>query len=156
MNKEITNFIINTLREYNPEMIGIFGSYARDENTNLSDIDILVRFKSTQSLLQLVQIENQISQQLGIKVDLVTEGVIKNKILKESIHKDLQIIYQWLGMIGLPWAYSWIHQQNWRFWSAMAGMIDKLIHDYIDADIDVLWKTIEIDLPLMKEMISKI
>jgi uncharacterized protein len=94
MNKEITNFIINTLREYNPEMIGIFGSYARDENTNLSDIDILVRFKSTQSLLQLVQIENQISQQLGIKVDLVTEGVIKNKILKESIHKDLQIIYQ--------------------------------------------------------------
>jgi uncharacterized protein with HEPN domain len=38
----------------------------------------------------------------------------------------------------------------------MAGMIDKLIHDYIDADVDVLWKTIEIDLPLMKEMISKI
>ncbi len=94
MNKEITNIIINTLREYNPEMIGIFGSYARDENTNLSDIDILVRFKSTQSLLQLVQIENQISQQPGIKVELVTEGVIKNKILKESIHKDLQIIYQ--------------------------------------------------------------
>ena len=94
MKKEITNIIINTLREYNPQMIGIFGSYARDENTNLSDIDILVRFKSTQSLLQLVQIENQISQQPGIKVDLVTEGAIKNKILKESIHKDLQIIYQ--------------------------------------------------------------
>ena len=38
----------------------------------------------------------------------------------------------------------------------MAGMRDKLIHDYIDVDIDVLWKTIEIDLPLLKEMISKI
>ena len=68
-------------------MIGILGSYARDENTNLSDIDILVRFKSTQSLLQLVQIENQISQQPGIKVDLVTEGAIKNKILKESKYR---------------------------------------------------------------------
>ena len=66
-------------------MIGIWGSYARDENTNLSDIDILIRFKSTQSLLQLVQIENQISPQPGIKVDLVTEGVIKNKILKERL-----------------------------------------------------------------------
>ena len=44
--------------------------------------------------MTLVQIENQISQQPGIKVDLVTEGAIKNKILKESIHKDLQIIYQ--------------------------------------------------------------
>ena len=35
-------------------------------------------------------------------------------------------------------------------------MRDKLIQDYIDVDIDVLWKTIEIDLPLLKEMISKI
>ena len=94
MNPEIKNIIINTLREYNPEMIGVFGSYARNENTSKSDIDILVRFKSTLSLLQLVHVENLISQKLGIKVDLVTEGAVKNKILKESIQQDLQIIYQ--------------------------------------------------------------
>lgn len=94
MNQEIKNIIINTLRDYNPEMIGIFGSYAREENTKGSDIDILVRFKSTLSLLQLVQVENLISQKLGIKADLVTEGAVKNRILKESIQHDLQIIYQ--------------------------------------------------------------
>jgi len=94
VNQEVKNIIINTLQEYNPEMIGIFGSYARNENTSLSDIDILVRFKSTLSLLQLIHVENLISQKLGIKVDLITEGAIKNTILKESIHKDLQIIYQ--------------------------------------------------------------
>lgn len=94
MNSEVTNIIINTLREYNPEMIGVFGSYARNENTSISDIDIIVRFKSTLSLLQLVHVENLMSQKLGIKVDLVTEGAIKNKNLKESIQKDLQIIYQ--------------------------------------------------------------
>ena len=94
MNSEVINIIINVLLEYNPEMIGVFGSYARNENTTNSDIDILVRFKSTLSLLQLVHVENVISQKLGIKVDLVTEGAIKNKILKESIQKDLQIIYQ--------------------------------------------------------------
>jgi uncharacterized protein len=94
MNSDFKNIIINTLREYNPEMIGVFGSYARNENSNKSDIDILVRFKSTLSLLQLVRVENLISQKLGIKVDLVTEGAIKNKILKESIQQDLQIIYQ--------------------------------------------------------------
>lgn len=94
MDSKVTNTIINTLREYNPEMIGIFGSYARNENTNKSDIDILVRFKSTLSLLQLVHVENLISQKLGIKVDLVTEGAIRNNILKENIRKDLQIIYQ--------------------------------------------------------------
>lgn len=94
MNSEVTNIIINALLEYNPEMIGVFGSYARNENKSNSDIDILVRFKSTLSLLQLVHVENLLSKKLGIKVDLVTEGAIKNKILKESIQKDLQIIYQ--------------------------------------------------------------
>ena len=94
MNSEVTKIIINALLEFNPEMIGVFGSYARDENTSKSDIDILVRFKSTLSLLQLVHVENVISQKLGIKVDLVTEGAIKNKILRESIQKDIQIIYQ--------------------------------------------------------------
>jgi predicted nucleotidyltransferase len=94
MNTKIKNIIINTLQEYDPEMIGIFGSYARNEGTGTSDIDILVRFKSTLSLLQLIHVENLISKNLGIKVDLVTEGAIKNTILKESIKRDLQIIYQ--------------------------------------------------------------
>ena len=94
MNTEVTNIIISELREYNPEMIGIFGSYARNENLQSSDIDILVKFKSTLSLLQLLHIERLLSQKLGIKVDLVTEGAVKNRIVKESINKDLQIIYQ--------------------------------------------------------------
>ena len=40
-------------------------------------------------------------------------------------------------------------------WQDMAGMRDKLIHDYIDVDLDVVWQAIEIDLPLLKELISK-
>ena len=94
MNAEFRNIIINILQEYNPVMIGIFGSYARNENHKASDIDILVKFKSTLSLLQLVHVERLISEKLGIKVDLVTDGAIKNKILKENINKDLRIIYQ--------------------------------------------------------------
>jgi predicted nucleotidyltransferase len=94
MNAEIKNIIISELREYNPVMIGIFGSYSRNENHHASDIDILVKFKSTLSLLQLVHAERMISQKLGIKVDLVTEGAIKHKIVKENIKKDLQIIFQ--------------------------------------------------------------
>lgn len=94
MNSKVTNIIISELRKYNPEMIGIFGSYARNENSSDSDIDILVKFKSTLSLLQLVHVERMISKKLGIKADLVTEGAIKNKIVKENIQKDLQIIYQ--------------------------------------------------------------
>jgi len=94
MNENTINIIINTLKDHNPEYIGIFGSYARNENVAGSDIDILVRFKSTLSLLQLVHLENLISQKLGIRVDLVTEGAIKNQKVKEHIQKDIQIIYQ--------------------------------------------------------------
>jgi uncharacterized protein len=94
MNPETKNIIINTLLDYNPVMIGVFGSYARNENHKNSDIDILVRFKSTLSMLQLVHLERLMSTKLGINVDLVTEGAIKNKIVKESINKDLLIIYQ--------------------------------------------------------------
>lgn len=94
MDAIIKNIIITTLQELDPVIIGIFGSYARSENKPGSNIDILVKFKSTPSLLQLVRIERLISQKLGIKVDLVTEGSIKNKIVRENIQKDLQIIYQ--------------------------------------------------------------
>lgn len=94
MNPNIKNIIIKSLQEYDPVMIGIFGSYARNENHEASDIDILVKFKSTLSLLQLVHLERLISKELGIKVDLVTEGAIKNKIVKENIRKDLEIIFQ--------------------------------------------------------------
>lgn len=38
----------------------------------------------------------------------------------------------------------------------MAGMRDKLIHDYLDVDLEVVWKTVESDLPLLKELIQKI
>ena len=94
MNSDIKNIIIKSLQDYNPVMIGVFGSYARNENHERSDIDILVKFKSTLSLLQLVHLERLLSQQLGIKVDLITVGAIKNQIVKDSIGKDLQIIYQ--------------------------------------------------------------
>ncbi len=74
-------------------MIALFGSYARNEQTEKSDIDILVKFNKTYSLLQLIRIENELSYMLGIKVDLLTPGALKNEKIKISIEKDLQIIY---------------------------------------------------------------
>jgi predicted nucleotidyltransferase len=91
---EIDNTIINYLSPYKPERIGIFGSYARHEETEKSDIDILVKFKETISLLDLVRIQRELSELLGIEVDLVTEPSLKNEKLKKYIYEDLQMIYQ--------------------------------------------------------------
>ncbi|MFA6925328.1 MAG: nucleotidyltransferase family protein [Bacteroidales bacterium] len=89
----LENIILNYLTSYNPLMIGIFGSFARHEEKPNSDIDLLVRFKKTPSLLQLIKIENELSQKLGFKVDLLTEGAINNQRIKKNIQRDLQIIY---------------------------------------------------------------
>lgn len=90
--KLIDTTIINYLEPYKPERIGIFGSYAREEQTKDSDLDILVRFKETISLFDLVRIHQELSDLLGIKVDVVTEGALKNETLKKYISQDLQLI----------------------------------------------------------------
>lgn len=86
---EINKKILSHLKNYNPLKIGIFGSFARGENKKESDIDILVEFKESPSLLTIIKLENDLSEILGIKVDLVTTGAIKNKRIRKSIKKDL-------------------------------------------------------------------
>lgn len=91
---EIDINIINYLRQYKPVRIGIFGSYARMEETPDSDIDILVKFKETLSLLDIAKIHRELSQLLGIDVDVVTEASVKNERLKKYIYSDLKIIFE--------------------------------------------------------------
>ena len=85
------NIIFASLKHYKPLMVGIFGSYARHENTPDSDLDILVDFEKTVNLLDLIGLEQELSDQLGIKVDLVTKKSIHPQ-LEGYIYKDLQRI----------------------------------------------------------------
>ena len=86
---EIKNIILSHLKGFDLIKVGIFGSFARGDNKKGSDIDILVEFKEAPSLLTLIKLENDLSEILGIKVDLVTTGALKNKRIKKSIKKDL-------------------------------------------------------------------
>ena len=86
---EIKNIILSHLKGFNPIKVGIFGSFARGDNKKGSDIDILVEFKEAPSLLTLIKLENDLTEILGIRVDLVTTGALKNKRIKKSIKKDL-------------------------------------------------------------------
>jgi len=86
---EVKNIILSRLKKFDPQKVGIFGSFARGENKKDSDIDILVEFKKIPSLLALIKLENDLSEILGTKVDLVTTGALKNKRIKKSIKKDL-------------------------------------------------------------------
>jgi predicted nucleotidyltransferase len=95
MNRQnINTAIINYLHPYDPERIGIFGSYARQDDNDESDIDILVKFRIAPSLLDLVRFHRELSQILGKKVDIISESALKNEKLKTYIYNDLRIIFE--------------------------------------------------------------
>ena len=60
--------------------IGIFGSYARGDETETSDIDILVDYETAPTLIMLVELRDYLSQLFGIKVDIVTKNGLKPRI----------------------------------------------------------------------------
>jgi uncharacterized protein len=81
------------LRErYQVKAIGFFGSYARGEQNRKSDIDVLVEFVEGNSvdLFDFIELEDFLTSQLGVKVDLATKNalrpLIKDQILKETIY----------------------------------------------------------------------
>lgn len=71
--------------------VAVFGSYARGEEREGSDIDVLVRFSHRKSLLDLVRIERELSEELGIKVELLTEKSISPHIMA-SVEKDKEVL----------------------------------------------------------------
>lgn len=89
--------IKNTLAEqkemirekYGVKIIGIFGSYARGEETEVSDIDILVEIEKPIGF-KFFELWDHLEELLGVKVDLLTIGAVRQKpLLWESIKEDL-------------------------------------------------------------------
>lgn len=70
---------------YSIKELGIFGSYVRQEQTEESDIDLLVEFSKTPGLLKFINLENYLSDSLGIKVDLVHKKGLKPHIGKRIL-----------------------------------------------------------------------
>lgn len=71
--------------------LGIFGSYARGESNELSDIDIVVEFSQPVGFFEFIQLEDFLSDKLGISVDLVTKKGLKRAIKKDIIKETLYV-----------------------------------------------------------------
>ncbi|MEW6482621.1 MAG: nucleotidyltransferase family protein [bacterium] len=90
--EEIFEKITRLLKSRGVRKVDVFGSYVRGEEKPESDIDIIVEFSERKSLLELVRIERELSEVLGIKVDLLTEKSISPYLI-DTIKKEMMVIY---------------------------------------------------------------
>jgi uncharacterized protein len=91
--EEIEATLVSFLGNHGALRIGVFGSYVRGEQRPDSDLDVLVGFRDQKSLLTLVRIERELSEALGVKVDLLTENSISPYLI-DRIKAELKVIYQ--------------------------------------------------------------
>lgn len=76
-------------KKYGVIILGVFGSYARGEQKEVSDVDILVELERPIGL-KLFDLWDELERLLGLKVDILTIGAIKQKsLLRKSIEEDL-------------------------------------------------------------------
>ncbi len=90
--EEIFKKIVQVLKNQRAKKIAIFGSYIRGEEKPGSDIDIIIEFSERKSLLELVGIEQELSDVLGVKVDLLTEKFISPYLI-DRIKEEMEVIY---------------------------------------------------------------
>ena len=76
--------------KFSVKSLGIFGSYARNEQTESSDIDILVDFDKPIGL-EFVTLADYLESLLEVKIDLVSRNAVKSNLM-EYIERDIQYV----------------------------------------------------------------
>lgn len=93
--EEVKNILLQNKEEleknYGLKEIAVFGSYARNEQNEKSDVDILVDFKKSIGLLRFIELENYLSDLLGVKVEIVTRKALKPFIGKHILQEFVKI-----------------------------------------------------------------
>jgi len=93
MNKQdIYKSIVNYLKKEGSEKVAIFGSYVKDKEKPDSDIDVLVAFSVTKSLFELARMERELSEKIGIKVDLLTMNSL-SPYIRDTVQKEMKVVY---------------------------------------------------------------
>ncbi|MFH1505074.1 MAG: nucleotidyltransferase family protein [Candidatus Omnitrophota bacterium] len=77
-------------REFKVKGIGIFGSFARGQTSEESDLDLLVEFSGAIGW-EFIDLKNFLEAVLGIRVDLVTKRALKPQ-LRDAILKEVMYV----------------------------------------------------------------
>jgi uncharacterized protein with HEPN domain len=88
---------------------------------------------------------------LSVSKDLSEENFLKDETLKRAVVRSLEIIGEATKKIPADIKIRW----NTIQWKNMAGMRDRLIHDYMGVNYAIVWDVIKNKIPDISEQISK-
>ncbi|AKB78731.1 nucleotidyltransferase [Methanosarcina horonobensis HB-1 = JCM 15518] len=89
--KKLQEILPELKKKYPIKYMGVFGSYVRGEQSPSSDLDILVEFNGSITLLGYARLENELSDELGVKVDLVSKTALKPRIGRRVLSEVVEI-----------------------------------------------------------------
>lgn len=78
-------------RSYPIREIGVFGSYVRGDQTETSDVDVLVEMGPGIGILEFTGLQQDLSDALGVKVDLVSKDALKPRIGKRILSEVVML-----------------------------------------------------------------
>ena len=82
------NYLLARAGASNPR---IFGSVARGEDAELSDIDLLVDFDTSRGLLPIIELNSKLSKLLGERVEVSPAGALKSSILENALSEAVPL-----------------------------------------------------------------
>lgn len=91
MLKEKRDEILAIAKQHGGRKVRIFGSIARGQGKEDSDIDLLVELEPGRSLLDIIAIKQDLEDLLKRKVDVVTEAAVSPYIRKEILRQAISL-----------------------------------------------------------------
>ena len=81
--------VLGTAQRLGARNVRVFGSIARGEDTERSDVDLLVDVPRGTTLLDMVRLQRAIEQELGVSVDVLTAGDFppgtRERVVQEAV-----------------------------------------------------------------------
>ena len=90
--EELKSKIIPVLQQHDVIHAAIFGSFARGEEKEDSDLDILVELGEGKSLLDLAALKLELEETLRRKIDVVTYNALHPRIRERVLEEQVAII----------------------------------------------------------------
>lgn len=90
-----TQALVHIAERHQMAFLALFGSYARGEATEGSDVDLYARFGRPVSLFDVLSVKHEMEDALGLAVDLIVEeAVVPYPFVREGMDRDQVVLYE--------------------------------------------------------------